>query len=155
MNYLITFVASFLIWIMFAGLFVLWFIDGKIKKEQVLHALLAVGISWVATHILKDMFEVPRPFVLEGVRPLTLFVSSGEDWAFPSSHAAIAAAMATTVWLHDKKVGLIFISGALLVGAGRVMSLSHYPLDIAGGAFIGIVVALLIEKLHLFKITPK
>ena len=41
----ITFAASFLIWLMFAGLLVLWIIDGKIKKEEALHALFASLIA--------------------------------------------------------------------------------------------------------------
>ena len=48
---MITFFASYLIWIMLGGLFVLWFIDGKIKKEQALHALIAFFIVFVVTHL--------------------------------------------------------------------------------------------------------
>ena len=101
-NPIITFLASFLIWVMFAGLLVLWIIDGKIKREQVLHALIACIFAYLISLMIKEFFPMPRPFELNGERPLTITVHS--DGAFPSSHAAVAFALGVTVWLHNKKI---------------------------------------------------
>jgi len=49
---LITFLASFLIWFMFFGLVVHWFIDGKIKKEQAFHAFLSALIAWAVSEMM-------------------------------------------------------------------------------------------------------
>src|SRR5260221_8607661 len=106
-NQLIIFLASFLIWVMFAGLVILWFIDGKIKKEQVMHALLASFIAWTIAEILKQVFHTSRPFLVNGLTPLTLTIPS--DPAFPSGHAATVFALAFTIWFHDKRVGAIFL----------------------------------------------
>jgi undecaprenyl-diphosphatase len=144
---IVKFLASFLIWLMFFGLLVLWFIDGKIKKEQVLHALLACLMAWITTEILKGVFDTTRPFIVEGAKALTLTIP--KDGAFPSSHTALAYALATTIWLHDKKVGWIYLVLALLVGAARVIANVHYPADILGGALIGIFISFVIEKIHL------
>jgi len=152
-NIFVTFLASFLIWMMVGGLFVLWFIDGRIKREQVLHCILAIGLAVVADSILKSYFHIPRPFMINGHTSLTLF--KGTDWSFPSEHATIAAALATTVWIHDKRLGSVYIVAAFLVGVGRVLSNVHYPIDIFGGAVVGILIALLLDKTHLFKLTPK
>ena len=146
----ITFLASFLIWFMFAGLFVLWVIDGKIKKEQVLHALLATGIAWVLAELVKSAYPTVRPFVLDGTIPMVIM--PGTDGAFPSAHAAAAFALGTTIWLHDKKVGAIFLIAAFIVGVARVVGNVHYPIDIIGGAVIGVVVTFLAEKVHLRKL---
>lgn len=148
----ITFLASFLIWFMFAGLFVLWVIDGKIKKEQVLHALLAAGIAWVVAELVKAAFPTVRPFVLDGTIPMVFM--PGTDGAFPSAHTAAAFALGTTIWLHDKKVGIAFLVAALVVGVARVVGNVHYPIDILGGAAIGVGVALITEKIHLRKLIP-
>ncbi|MEK7112389.1 MAG: phosphatase PAP2 family protein [Patescibacteria group bacterium] len=151
-NILITFLASFLIWFMFAGLLILWVIDGRIKKEQVLHALLSAGVAWGVAQIIKALFPTLRPFEVNGLIPLTLFPSS--DGAFPSGHSAAAFAMATTIWLHDKKIGSAFMVLALLVGVARVWGNVHYPIDILGGVVLGVATAFVIEKVHLRKLIP-
>lgn len=137
---------------MFGGLLVLWVIDGKIKREQVLHAILAVAVAWGIAQVIKAVFPTVRPFELNGLTPLTLLPSS--DGAFPSGHSAAAFALATTIWLHDKKIGSVFFIAALTVGAARVWGNVHYPVDILGGAILGAVVAFLIEKVHLRKFIP-
>lgn len=144
---LVTFLASFLIWVMFAGLIVLWFIDGKIRREQVIHALLASFIAWTAAEILKRIFLTPRPFDLNHLQTFTLSLPG--DPSFPSAHSATAFALSITIFLHDKKTGIIFIILAILVGWARVAANVHFPIDIVAGAIIGSIVALVIEKVHL------
>ncbi len=144
---IIIFLASFLIWVMFAGLVILWFTDGKIKREQVVHALLASFIAWTIAEVLKQVFHTQRPFQLDGLPIMTL--TKPLDPAFPSGHAATVFALAVTVWLHDKKVGIIFIILAALVAWARVAANVHYPIDVICGGIIGTLVAIAIEKIHL------
>ena len=54
---MITFLASILIWLMFFGLIVLWVVDGKIKKETVIHALFASLVAWTISEIIKYIFK--------------------------------------------------------------------------------------------------
>src|SRR5579859_6289300 len=125
---IILFLASFLIWLMFAGLVILWFIDGKIKKEQVVHALLASFIAFTVAQILKQIFHTPRPFQVDGLGVMTLTVPGGG--AFPSEHAAVAFALSLTIWLHDRKVGILFLILAALVAYARVAANVHWPIDV-------------------------
>jgi undecaprenyl-diphosphatase len=147
-QYLIEFAASFFIWFMYLGLVVLWIIDGRIKKEQVVHALSASLIALLVAAVLKSIFHTARPFIVQGLTPLTLTVPS--DAAFPSSHTAMAFALSITIWLHDRKVGWIYLIWALFVGIARILANVHYPIDIWGGAILGIVIAFGLEKVHLF-----
>ena len=144
----VTFVASVLIWILFIGLGVLWLIDGRIKKEQVVHALIAVFIAWLTTFLIKDFFPRNRPFVNDNMRPITLTIP--KDPSFPSTHTAVAFALATTIYLHDKKVGRIFLVEALLVAVARVLADVHYPIDVTVGAFLGVFIAWSLSKIHVF-----
>ena len=145
-NALITFFASFLIFILFAGLFVLWVVDGKIKKEQVTHAFFASFIAWLISETIKIFFPTLRPFLLNGQNPLTLTTPS--DGAFPSSHTALAFALGVTIFMHDKKYGSLYLLGAILIGVARVVANVHYPIDILAGAFVGTLVAVIVEKVH-------
>lgn len=147
---IIEFLASFLIWILFFGLVVLWFIDGKIKKEQVIHALFAALIATLISETIKALFPTLRPFRVDGLPVLTVTVPGGSS--FPSGHTAESFALAVTIWLHDKKVGWLYLALALLVGIARVWANVHYPLDILGGVVIGSLVAVGVEKIHLFKL---
>lgn len=145
----IEFFATFLIWFLFAGLIILWFIDGKIKKEQVMHALAACLIAWTIAFLIKKFFPTLRPFVLNGkevevmLKPL--------DGAFPSEHTTLAFALAATIFMHDKKIGWVYLIAATAVGVSRVLANVHYPIDIVGGAFLGTIVAVVIEKVHFRK----
>lgn len=142
----IEFFATFFIWFLFAGLGILWVIDGKIKKEQVVHALFACLFAWTIAALIKHFFPTLRPFIINGkgidvlIRPT--------DGAFPSEHTVIAFALAVTIFMHDRRVGWIFLASALLIGIARVLANVHYPIDIVGGAFLGTIVAVTTERLH-------
>ena len=133
---------------MYAGLIVLWLIDGRIKKEQVIHALSASLIALLVTNIFKQVFHTVRPFLVDGGTVMTLTIPS--DAAFPSTHTAMAFALSVTIWLHNRKVGWIYLVWALFVGVARILANVHYPIDIWGGAILGIVIAFGLERAHLF-----
>ena len=149
----VEFFASLFIYLLFAGLVVLWFIDGKIKKEQVFHAILACTYTAIVVFLIKYFFPTLRPFLINGrevgvlIRPM--------DGAFPSGHTAQAFALAVTIFMHDRKVGWFYLIGALVIGTARVLANVHYPVDIFGGAFIGTMVAVVVEKAHLFEFLRK
>jgi undecaprenyl-diphosphatase len=146
----VVFLASFLIWFMFAGLLTLWVIDGRIKKEQVLHALLAAVLAWVTAMMLKSLLPQSRPFSLNGFPPLT-FITPSVNSSFPSGHSAMAFGVAVSVWLHNRKIGIWFIVAAAFVGLGRIASNVHFYADVVGGAMIGVFIAYIVKRLHLFK----
>jgi len=150
---IIGFFATFLIWVLYAGLVILWFIDGKIRKEQVIHALLAGLIAWVIAFLIKHFFPTLRPFMVNGGEIDVLIRPT--DSAFPSEHTTLAFSLAVTIFMHDRKVGFWYLLGALFIGISRVLANVHYPLDILGGAFIGTLVAVVVEKTHMFKLLGK
>ncbi|OGM21112.1 hypothetical protein A2955_02110 [Candidatus Woesebacteria bacterium RIFCSPLOWO2_01_FULL_37_19] len=149
-SFIATFLASFLIWFMFGGLAFLWLIDGKIKKEIALHAVLATLIAWGLSQMIKSFFPTIRPFGLNGTNPLTITVPT--DGSFPSGHTAAAFGLAVSIWLHNKKLGYKFISIALLIGLGRILGNVHFFTDVLAGAMLGYLAAYLVEKLHPVKI---
>jgi undecaprenyl-diphosphatase len=147
---ILLFFASFYIWALYAGLVVLWFIDGKIKKEQVIHALLAGVTAWIFTLVIKYFFPTNRPFMIDG--RIADVLLKPMDGSFPSEHTALAFALAVTVFLHDRKVGWFYLISALIVGTARVLANVHYPIDIVGGALIGTLIAIIFEREHAFNL---
>lgn len=149
----IEFLATFLIWFLFLGLAVLWVIDGRIKKEQVAHALFACLFAWIIAFLIKHFFPTARPFTLNG-REIDVLLKP-TDGAFPSEHTTIAFALAVTVFMHDRKIGWYFLGSALVIGVARVLANVHYPIDIVGGAFLGTIIAVIVERIHLFKLITR
>ena len=60
--------------------------------------------------------------------------------------ATFLFAVACSVWLGDRRVGSSMLVLAGIVGFGRVYVGMHYPSDIIGGAFIGTLIAILINR---------
>ncbi len=143
---MITFTASVLIWLMFFGLIVLWVIDGNIKRETVLHALFACLVAYLITEFIKYLFPTLRPFQVSNMIPLTATIPG--DGAFPSTHTAVGFALAVTILRHDRKVGILYLIMAGLVGIARILAHVHYPIDIIAGALIGTIISRLTSSKH-------
>ena len=152
-SFLVEFFASYFLWIMFAGIFALWVFDGKIKKEEALHALFAAILAWIIAHIIKAMFPTLRPFQVNGDAVKVIIPLA--NGAFPSGHTAAAFGLAVTVWLHDKKMGIVYFLAAILVGIARILANVHYPIDIIGGAAVGTGTAYLFQKVHFRELINK
>jgi undecaprenyl-diphosphatase len=146
-SWVITFLASFLIWLMYAGFFAFWLIGKKVTKKQVAQVIIASFVAWSLSEIIKYIFPTLRPFQTDGSPPMTITIPS--DSAFPSTHSAVAFGMATSVYFHHKKMGIVLLAGALVVGVARVLANVHYPGDILGGALIGSLDAFVLRALML------
>ena len=83
------------------------------------------------------MAERPRPY--EVVADAILRQDPAHGTSFPSSHTAIAFAVAIAlVPFLARPIGVTAIGYAVLVGWSRMYLGVHYPLDVLGGAGIGI-----------------
>jgi undecaprenyl-diphosphatase len=67
--------------------------------------------------------------------------------AFPSGHAATAFAAATVIACDSRRLAIPAYSLAALVAWSRVYVGVHWPLDVIGGAALGILVAIALLKL--------
>jgi undecaprenyl-diphosphatase len=105
-----------------------------------------VGLSALfSSEILKSIFSVLRPFhVYPEVS--NLFYATG--YAFPSGHATFFMALAFSIYFLHKKIGLILILCAVLIGTARIMVGVHYPVDILGGYVLGIMIAIFFNYLN-------
>ncbi|HJX45627.1 MAG TPA: phosphatase PAP2 family protein [Patescibacteria group bacterium] len=151
LNSIILFFASIWIWVMYVFLIAIWFRGGRIKREQIFHAFIISFVSWGIAEMVKDILPTSlRPFQVNGFPPLTLTVPF--DSAFPSGHSAMAFSLAVAIFLFDKKIGILYLLGALFVSLGRIFGNVHYPIDILGGAVLGTFIALISENIHFEKL---
>jgi undecaprenyl-diphosphatase len=99
----------------------------------------AAVVAMLAANLAKAVADRPRPY--EVVAGAILRQQPAHGTSFPSSHtaAAFATAIALLPFL-SRPVGVVAIGYAALVGWSRVYVGVHYPLDVLGGAGIGLAV---------------
>ncbi|MFZ3011984.1 MAG: phosphatase PAP2 family protein [Minisyncoccia bacterium] len=102
------------------------------------------GVAYVFSKILKILIHVDRPFI-EFSNVQSLFFENG--FAFPSTHAMFFATLAVSIFLLHKKVGVLFIFFAFLIGMARIIAGVHFPFDILGGFILGAGISFMIAYL--------
>jgi undecaprenyl-diphosphatase len=100
-------------------------------------ALVAAGVAVVANVGVSKLWYRPRPFVAHP-HLVHLLVRHPADASFPSDHVAAAAAIAVAMLAFARKLGVVAIVAALLVGIARVYVGVHYPGDVVAGWAIGV-----------------
>jgi undecaprenyl-diphosphatase len=102
-------------------------------------AAVAAGLAWALVHVAKTIADRPRPY--EVVAGAVLRQQPAHGTSFPSSHTAITVAVVIALLpFLPRALAAVAIAYAVLVGWSRVYLGVHYPLDILGGAGIGIAV---------------
>lgn len=124
--------------------FYLWFIEKN--RNEALHAVFSAALAAIFTLALKELFDQPRPFVTEDLKPMAGFYTSA---SFPSMHTSLAFSFTTTVALHQKRLGILLLIIASLIGFGRIAANVHFPEDIIAGAIVGTLIAFLMENVHI------
>ena len=101
----------------------------------------ATVIAWLVAGVIKDWVASPRPFI--ELRDANLLFPHGDHDSFPSGHATFLFSLWWALRLagSSKRLTRFFLAGAVLIGLARITAGIHWPLDILGGALLGIAVA--------------
>lgn len=109
----------------------------EVRKGVAVFGLLSLPLTYVIGLVARSLYENPRPFVVENIKPLIDHVA---DNGFPSDHLLLLAGLATLISFFDKKLGILFWVIALLVGISRVYAQVHHWTDILGSIVIALIV---------------
>jgi undecaprenyl-diphosphatase len=112
----------------------------------------------VSSRIFKEGFERLRPcndpFFFEHVRLLLKSCAGG--YSFTSSHAAYHFGMATflsiTIYHSFKRWIYLTYLWAFFIAYAQIYVGVHYPLDVLGGGFLGVLAGLLTATVYNQKI---
>lgn len=117
----------------------------KRSANTLLLFLLTSAVGYLVSIAAKWFWVRPRPFVTLGFEPLVSVASY--SLSFPSSHATVAFALATAMYMHNKKYGRVAVMLATLVALARVAVGVHYPTDVLAGALLGVITSYFTMKL--------
>jgi undecaprenyl-diphosphatase len=134
-------VSDYLIPVIFSvvllGLWFGWTDQAMRERHQrgVMLAGIGVGVANIMIAISNVFYFRHRPFDLIDVN---LLFYAPTDSSFPANPIAITVAMATGVWMANRRIGTLMYIGAFVYGFSRVYSGVFYPMDVLGGALTGI-----------------
>ena len=137
--------AKYGVLLMALPLLVLWFWgeDGDKAKKAALLSLLSMALALLINQVIGHLYFRPRPFAAHEVN---LLLDKSTDPSFPSDHSAFVFAIAWLIMLKDRCIGIFALAIGILVGISRIFVGLHYPGDVLGGMFIGLISALLVWK---------
>ena len=116
----------------------------KVPKDRRLAAysrILVAGLTaYLLSHLIATVYQPDtlRPFELLGKVAGASYLNNA---GFPSDHVLFVTALTCAVWFETKQKWLTLIMTLLIVivGIGRVLALVHTPVDVIGGAVIGLM----------------
>ena len=96
---------------------------------------------------IKNSLKIQRPIGHKNLKSLRVKTASG--YSFPSGHTQTSTTFWTSMILEFKKVWIYTIGILMILGAGisRLYLAVHWPMDVVGGWFLGILLSILFVKL--------
>jgi undecaprenyl-diphosphatase len=98
----------------------------------------------IITEVIRYFYHRPRPFLAHDIVAL---INHSDSGSFPSGHMTLFFALSAVIYCYNRKLGWLFFIGSAIMGVARIFCGVHYPLDIIGGAVIGIFSTWIVYKL--------
>ncbi|GAB6459912.1 MULTISPECIES: undecaprenyl-diphosphatase [unclassified Bacillus cereus group] len=141
LNPAIVFLAEYMVYMFALIILAYWFTGSRKSRMMVIQAMVAFVIAEAIGKIAGKFHLNYQPFaVLPDVNKL---VDHAVDNSFPSDHTILFFSICLSFWLVRKKTGWLWLILALCVAISRIWVGVHYPFDIAVGALIGCISAVI------------
>ena len=131
------FFAKYVIFLLIAiaGVWFLWKVPRPLKKDVLIIGATGPLITFIISLLAAKLYFDPRPFVSGHVTPL---IAHAPDNGFPSDHTLLSAAIASIVWVFNRRLGALLLALTLSIGLSRVFAGVHHLIDVLGAIVIAI-----------------
>jgi undecaprenyl-diphosphatase len=100
--------------------------------------------AWFLAKYVKNVVQRGRPLAF--IPSIDVREGKGTGLGFVSGHTAVAFAMATALYpVLSRKGRIVAYAVATVVGLARIVFGMHFPLDVVGGACLGIVCGCVVD----------
>jgi undecaprenyl-diphosphatase len=141
-----TTIAERLIWLIPAGLILLWLLGSAGNRQAAIKASLAAGCALLVNQGLALIWFHPRPFMI-GVGHT--FLNHVPDSSFPSDHVTLmlssGLALITSRSTTARGIGWTLVVLTPGVAWARIFLGVHYPFDMLGALAVAAVVTMLVN----------
>ncbi|HEV2803496.1 MAG TPA: phosphatase PAP2 family protein [Chthoniobacterales bacterium] len=120
-------------------------------SDSGLAMLAAIALADVGKRITKRAVRRTRPHILLDQGRYDADTGGSDDkqeQSFPSGHTACTVAAARALSRYAPETGAVAGAATAVVALSRVLEGKHWPLDVAGGALIGLVAERLAALLY-------
>jgi undecaprenyl-diphosphatase len=147
-NPIFVFIAEYMVIFLALAVITFWFTRLKQNRIMIICGSITFVIGEILGKLAGKIHANNQPFAeLSNVNQL---IEKAVDNSFPSDHTILFFSFCMTFCLFRGGIGFIWIPLAFLVGVSRIWVGVHYPADIAVGAIISIISAIMV-----FRIVPK
>lgn len=108
------------------------------RREEAMDLLLVLVVSLALNHLLKNLFQAPRPFVVDESLS-NRFTEKTGGYSFPSGHSQLIGAFCSYYILKYRNRLSWILGGLMLVSVAysRVYFHLHFFRDVAAGLILG------------------
>ncbi len=146
MNDLIIFSAKYLYFFEIGIAAIYFFLQPRGKQKSIiLLSAIFLPLAYIVAQVIATFYFDPRPFVVGNFTPL---IPHAPDNGFPSDHMLLTSAIASVLFVYDKKIGALTWLIAIVVGISRVYAGIHHLTDIVGSAII-VIVSMYVAKKYI------
>lgn len=115
------------------------------KRFEFLARFVGAGaLSLILAKIAGALYYDPRPFFSQHIVPL---IPHAADNGFPSDHTLLAAWIGFSIFIINRRLGILALGVAILVGLSRIAAHVHSPIDIIGSFVISCLAVLIVFNL--------
>lgn len=144
----VTAIAEWLIWLVPAGLTVLWSF-GKLEDQRAAVKALVAGLIALGVNQLIALFWFhPRPFIA-GIGHT--YLPHVADSSFPSDHVTLLLTAGLALWTTDsilaRRLAGVLLAISPLVAWARIYLGVHFPLDMVGAFGVATGVLMLVNTI--------